>query len=65
VSKQSNAIGGTISIQNTKYKNKYDDDISERISNQSLPIKGLGGTMASATTLLEPRKVFDTNSTSG
>jgi len=30
-----------------------------------LPIKGLGGTIASATTLLEPRKVFDTNSTSG
>lgn len=28
-------------------------------------MKGLGATIASATTILEPRKIFDTNSTSG
>jgi len=28
-------------------------------------MKALGATIASATTILEPRKIFDTNSTSG
>jgi len=65
VSKQSSGIGGTISIQNSKVQNKYEDEFSEKSSNHGLPIRALGATITSATTVLEARKVFDNNSSSG
>jgi hypothetical protein len=60
------ASGGTISVQNSKIKNHgYHEDASDRVSNISQPLRGLGATITSASTVLEARRVLDNHSTTG